>query len=61
MEVLRIPFVLWFSGEARPDLSAMQVPIAIPVSFHANSESMQRIMKYNNQTTAVTTDDEFDV
>jgi hypothetical protein len=61
MEVLRIPFILWFNGEAPPDLSAMKAPIAIPVSIHAGSETMQQLMEYKDEITAVTTDDEFDV
>jgi hypothetical protein len=61
MEVLWIPFVLWFNGEAIPDLSAMKAPIAIPVSFHADRERVQRIMGHNDQTADVTTDDEFNV
>ena len=34
MEDVRIPFVLWFEGEASPNLTAMTAPVAIPVSFH---------------------------
>jgi hypothetical protein len=61
MEVLRIPFALWFDGEIPPDLPAMKAQIAIPVFFRADSELSQRTMKYIDETTAVTTDAEFDV
>ena len=41
MDDLRIPFVLWFEGEASPHLTAMAAPVAIPVSFHDNATMSQ--------------------
>lgn len=37
MEDVRIPFVLWLSGEAAPNLTAMTAPVAIPVTFLESS------------------------
>jgi hypothetical protein len=31
MNDLRIPFVLWFRGEAAPDLSSMATPIQLSI------------------------------
>jgi hypothetical protein len=39
MEEIRIPFVLWFSGEAPPSLAAMTAPLAIAVAFHSDGET----------------------
>jgi hypothetical protein len=41
MEDLHIPFILWFSGEPTPNFTSMTAPVAIPASFHADSETMQ--------------------
>ena len=41
MEDIRIPFVLWLSGEAAPNLTAMTAPVAIPVSFHESPAMSQ--------------------
>ncbi len=37
MDELLIPFVLWFSDEARPDLTTMAAPLMIAVILHHES------------------------
>ena len=56
MEDLRIPFVLWFGGEEPPNLTAMTAPVALAVSFHADSKTMQQNVVRTDGRAVVTTD-----
>ncbi|MGC1411091.1 MAG: hypothetical protein WA864_19380 [Acetobacteraceae bacterium] len=61
MTELRIPFVLWFSDEAPPDLTTLTVPIAIAVAFHPKGETTQKGAKDDSQGPIVTEGAEVDV
>ena len=36
MTSLEIPFVLWLTGEAAPDITAITMPVAFPIVLHGN-------------------------
>jgi hypothetical protein len=57
METLRIPFILWFSGEAPPNLASMMAPVAFNVSFRADSEAVQQNAETAGERTVITTSD----
>jgi hypothetical protein len=38
MDDLRLPFVLWLSGEAAPDLSSMWAPVQMSVRLHLDDQ-----------------------
>jgi hypothetical protein len=42
MEELQIPFVLWLSGEARPDLTLMTAPVTFSVTLQPGTQILQR-------------------
>jgi hypothetical protein len=58
MEDLRIPFVLWLSGEEPPNLGAMTAPVAFAVSFRADSGTMQQNALNTDGRAVVATDGE---
>lgn len=61
MEDLRIPFVLWLSGEEPPNLTATTAPVAFAESCHADREAMQQNMASTDECAVVTIGDEANV
>ncbi|HME19852.1 MAG TPA: hypothetical protein VKI44_00545 [Acetobacteraceae bacterium] len=61
METLRIPFILWFSGEAPPNLASIMAPVAFDVSFLADSETVQQNAETADECTVITRSGEADV
>jgi hypothetical protein len=60
MAELRIPFVLWFSDEAPPDLTTLTVPIGIAVSFHPEAEATPQGTKDDSERRIATAGGEAD-
>jgi hypothetical protein len=57
METLRIPFILWFSGETPPNLASIMAPVAFNVSFQADSETVEQNAETADECTVPTTSD----